>query len=729
MGQSPAAIDDSGKPIYDAIDDNGNPILHDGTKAVEFPEVKGVKFDSTKQEEPGILSKIAQNPYVSRFIHGPTEENSPELAKAVGSRGVKSQGDDWLEIPGVNKAAGWLADKVPYKDDDVIMGNVSAGIRMLGSMLAGSADPRAVVPEGAAVGELGNGQRLLNEGPTSRGQRLIPETTPRRFVGNEYGQHMETNQPPGMVNDILMREHELRPEAMGDIPLDYSNTARQRGSRFEPVTEIPPAKVERSPVTGRPKQKIPYVNQPDPTQQTGIVEQPSFPRGGPSRRESAFASRQALNDEGIVTRDITPSVVPGANPKGAAIKYPEVVENITKNEKDPVKAAKLVSNIDKTNIGADGSIPNNPGWFAQSNNFAKSMMTAVDLSAPGRQGKSLWTTKAYWTSFDDMFKSWGSQRAYDTIMEGIKSDPAYKKATESGLSLTDMLGSREERFAKSWAEKFPGVKPSERAYVAFVNKLRFDHFKALTESADALGLDPANNKVLTDQIAGYVNNMTGRGHLGKAEKYADALNNAFFSPRYLKSRISILNPRNYVSSSYGGNNHSFVVKQQWRSLAALVSASVAMNGLYSLAGAQVDYSDPTSADFAKARFGNIRMDPNTGLQQPVVLGARLMKGMYDMYINGNQGAYGRFKKTDPWSNVLNFAQNKAAPVPSFIIAALRGTDFDLKPFEWKKALVTRATPIISQDLYQLMTEEDPKFLSLLPFSIMGEGMQQYSKSN
>ena len=421
----------------------------------------------------------------------------------------------------------------------------------------------------------------------------------------------------------------------------------------------------------------------------------------------------------------------------------EVIDNInSRTDIDDARKAKLIQKVHDNQISPSGEVPNNPSTIGKVNDFSKTMLASTDISAPGRQGLPLWYTKAFWTSWDDMFKSWGSQKAYDDIMKGIGEKELFKTqfnakgekipsfAEKSGLSLTDTINTREERFGSKIAEMLPGVKRSERAYVAFLNKLRSDHFEKLINSAEELGLNPKGDPKLASDIAKFVNVSTGRGDLGRFEQDAELLRKTFFSPRFTASRLNMLDPRYYA------NLDPFARKQAIKSGLALVSASAALNTMYSFAfGGTVDM-DPTSTDFMKTKIGNTRMDPNAGVQQPVVLIARLAAdlarrgpGILDTAFSPEFGGSRQFKfnETTPQDRVLNFAANKLNPVQSFMLAYMRGTDFDQKPFELKRAIINRATPIMIQDIKSLYDEQDPALLGLIPFAAVGQGMNTYSR--
>jgi hypothetical protein len=170
-------------------------------------------------------------------------------------------------------------------------------------------------------------------------------------------------------------------------------------------------------------------------------------------------------------------------------------------------------------------------------------------------------------------------------------------------------------------ENVPGVRASNRAYVGFLNKLRQDTFHSLVTSAKAMGRDIDTDQVLTKQIADFVNNATGRGSLGNWEKNAELLNNTFFSPRLIASRLQMMNPKNYLTTD------PFVRKEYWKSLGAITAAGNTFLGLAALGGATVSL-DSNSADFGKAKIGNTRFDPWGGFQQYAVLASRLAQGKY-----------------------------------------------------------------------------------------------------
>lgn len=244
-------------------------------------------------------------------------------------------------------------------------------------------------------------------------------------------------------------------------------------------------------------------------------------------------------------------------------------------------------------------------------------------SAALRQGLPLIHTGAWWKSWGDMVKAYRSDGAFDEVMKSIQMNPRFKMAQDSGLQITDLINKREENLVATWTEKIklPGtelgsVRASNRAYTAYLDKLRMDTFNKLVDKVERLGVDTKTDLRATKKIADYVNAATGRGSLGGwFEKNSKELNTLLFSPRMLASRVQMLNPKNYIFDNSG------LRTEYWKSLGSVAGFWMTMAGLGKLGGADVSL-DPTNSDFGKIKIGDTRFDPAAGFQQEIVLIAR-----------------------------------------------------------------------------------------------------------
>jgi len=394
-------------------------------------------------------------------------------------------------------------------------------------------------------------------------------------------------------------------------------------------------------------------------------------------------------------------------------------------------------------------LPNGPekqGAIRQIIGANKALLTSWDVSAPGRQGKSLILNKAWWTSLDDMVRAWGSPEAARLINESIQEHPSgyFKKPVSEtgkvGQSFAEKVGlelaSTEEMFNAKLGqtfEKYSGIGKSSRAHTAFLNKLRSDQFVSMMEAAKRIGLDPEKNLNIATKYATFINDATGRGSVNigkwKLERNLETLNDVFFAPKNMAGQIrtwnNVLNPVKYY------NADPVLRKQALRSLLAIAGLGLGVGEMARFAGAQVS-NDPTNSDFRKIRIGDSRVDLFGGYQQFPVAAMRLITGDSTSSISGKTTdlTAGRYGQQTRATVAQRFFTSRLSPVGSFIWAWMDGREFDGKPFEAKRALYERIFPIAAKDIYEL-AQEDPWLAAILsPATLSGlAGTQHYSGRN
>lgn len=386
-------------------------------------------------------------------------------------------------------------------------------------------------------------------------------------------------------------------------------------------------------------------------------------------------------------------------------------------------------------------------------NLPKSLNASYDLSFGFRQGSFVAPTfrKEWFKAFTEQFGNFKSQKVFDAAQKAITEHKYYPLAVESKLALTDTgldLAAREEQFASSWAEKLPGkdvastlynktvgagIRASSRAYTGMANKLRMDIFGSLADDATRLGLDlnksynegfgiiKSKAKPLSQEIASWVNNATGRGSLGELEKSSTVLNSIFFSPRLMSSRLMLLNPIYYAQAS------PFIRKQALKSLFTYAgTVGTVLTGL-KLSGLDVE-TDSNSADWAKIQVGDTRVDLLAGFQQYIRMASQLITGKYVSTITGSELTVGEGYKPITRKDIIQRQfESKLAPTMSFINNILKGQDYTGQPIELKKELISKTTPLLLQDMYDL-AKTDPKLFPLELLSAFGIGVQTYLPS-
>ncbi len=377
------------------------------------------------------------------------------------------------------------------------------------------------------------------------------------------------------------------------------------------------------------------------------------------------------------------------------------------------------------------------GVFGEIWNLPKSLMSTADLSAPLRQGLGLIHRKEFGGAATEMIKYATDPKHFDELIDYIESHPNYALAEEAKLSLTTnkQFGVREDVFSSHLGDKVPVwgkvVQGSERGYVGFLNKLRFDTFNSLIQQADNAGLNLRDNPKALRAVADYINIMTGRGGLGALEGAVRELNMVFFSPGLISSRLQILTAP--LGAPFG---LGFIAKlpkelraEAVKSYGGMVGYYTTIVGLASAAGYQIS-SDPFSSDFGKIKDGDTRVDLGGGLLQYITAGARALWRKSTSTTSGNTRDLKR-KGDTPLDADIKFILNKLHPSLSLLVDQQRGTDAVGKPFSWELALASRLSPMGLPDIYETIKEhpnQNGVMYSIL--GLLGAGLQNYpSKPN
>lgn len=353
---------------------------------------------------------------------------------------------------------------------------------------------------------------------------------------------------------------------------------------------------------------------------------------------------------------------------------------------------------------------------------SKSFMASIDMSAPFRQGVLFTTkpTKAF-NAFKEMVPAFFSQKSFDKTMANIISDPDYKLMRENNLAITkmdDILGSREEAFMSKLTDKIPGIKGSNRAYVAYLNKLRSDVFKDFVRLGKRTG--EIENPRYLEAAADWVNNATGRGHLPMGlERSAVALNATLFSPRLIASRINTLNPMYYVKLP------GSVRKEAIKTMVEFAGLALAVTQLSKLAGADVTY-DPRSADFGKIKVGNTRYSVLGGYEQYIRQFAQQLTGETISSTTGQMKKLGvGYKPRTRYDLALSFFESKESPYLSLATSLLKGTNAVGEKTDPKSELAKRFTPMFIQDLVDLYKDKGIGGIAMGAPAFFGVGTQTY----
>jgi hypothetical protein len=349
--------------------------------------------------------------------------------------------------------------------------------------------------------------------------------------------------------------------------------------------------------------------------------------------------------------------------------------------------------------------------------FGRMVQTSFDAGNIGRQAflVALNNPDTVLKNLGKAFK--GFSKEYATRIDNeIRDHEFYHLFTEAGLSITSWrpgfkLAQQEEEHRSRLARKIPGIPASERSYVTYLNAVRMSYAEKLYKSMEGRG-------TMTDaglkELMNHVNNMTGRGSLGKFETSAGAISDYFFSVKYWSSRVRFLGnllwrPLDFVT---GGAISKMTMKSERLAAQKVISKEYAK----SAAGYAIFYgflyvgrtfltddddeplydigSDPTESDFGKLVFKNgTRVDVGAGVLQNAVFGSRAL----ELIFGEKRGSSG-FNTVE--SLVTRFVRTKVAPSVGVAWDLASGRDFLGDPVYVEKELVGMYIPITFTEVYE-----------------------------
>lgn len=355
----------------------------------------------------------------------------------------------------------------------------------------------------------------------------------------------------------------------------------------------------------------------------------------------------------------------------------------------------------------------------------KTLKSSIDISAPFRQGSLLTIPPSQWgravRAGIRMFRAFKASN-FDRIKQEIASHVDAGAADNAGLYLATKAGTglqhAEEAFLSKYAGKIPLVKQSEQAYLTYLDSLRMDTFAKYKRVIDKSGLSPEQAQEAYKAAARWINYATGRGSLGeKIDRAMPALNAIFFSPRYVASRLNVLNPVYYAKNAQTAAGRA-VLKQQMGELVQYAGMVAGTMALAKAAGADVGLN-PNSPDFLKIRFGNWRYDTLAGLQQ-------VMRLFYRAGADITRKARGQ-KSEGP--NALeigaSFLRSKLAPAPAVFTDFVKGRTVTGKPFSGTQAIVDLTVPIQWADFVEAYQKEGWGGVAKASPGLVGFGVQRY----
>ena len=368
----------------------------------------------------------------------------------------------------------------------------------------------------------------------------------------------------------------------------------------------------------------------------------------------------------------------------------------------------------------------------QAGGIPKAILASTDLSMTLRQSVLLsfrHPLRAI-SYMKPQVKAFFSDKEAQDVLHEISTRKTARLAQDWNLPLTDLsafIGKREEAFTSRAAEQIPIlgrlVKASNRAAVVFLNKMRMDEFDNFVKIGQQIGaitknLTVKDPKYMAD-AARWIGVASGRGGLGPLERNALLFTRAFFSPRLMSSRLQTLYPKFYIDL------HPAVRKEAIKTLIATVTGITSILTLAKLAGAVVE-TNSNSADYAKIKIGNTRLDITGGFQQYLRIASQLITGKMISTTTGREFTLGEgFKPLTRGGILSRFFENKTDPVISFALDLLRGKTGVGEDLTFNNLVAQRFIPMIVQDTYDAIREWGAKGALVAVPAALGIGVQTY----
>lgn len=546
------------------------------------------------------------------------------------------------------------------------------------------------------------------------GSRALKEGEPVRFAGKDWEVARDTPQSS--------REVQLR-DAEGATRMANRDLLKNRPAEAPVAPEATPTKAELD-AFARENLNV-------PTPETRVTDElrGKLREAGLTREERAAVYRGATPDQIEALKRAEPQAIAEARGKiarGEPASSTEAAAVAASGQMPPADLDHLPPEPPRPPTGGgDGSggmgggepeaaaVQARTKWEQVLNalNLPRQLITAWDLSAPMRQGivESVAHPLSAIKASGTMLKALASQDFYDALYQHLREGPEAALREKAGLYLSGArdakLNLREEAVMSSWLDKIPGYRASQRAYVAYLDKLRADVFDNFARK------NPTATEAELREYANFVNHATGRGTGRVLDAIGPGTNAFFFSPRYTVSRLQT--PVDFAKAL---TLNTAAKRQIARDFGTFIAAGAGGLALLSqVPGVKVSL-DPSSADFGKVRLGDMRWDFWGGFQQVARLGFNLATAES---ADEATDIFGRWLRTkgSPLTSTLTDLRYRE----SFLGHNVSLTDIDFDNPLLKNSII----PLFVQDVLQSFAHEGLMgAVKALP-AFVGVGVQDY----
>jgi hypothetical protein len=373
-------------------------------------------------------------------------------------------------------------------------------------------------------------------------------------------------------------------------------------------------------------------------------------------------------------------------------------------------------------------------------NLPRAVAASMDMSAPMRQGAVFIARKQWWQAWDDMVKAelalgpdYANAHFEKMAMDAdwnLIVDRGGLRIADPGTGIAQELGveaPRQEMFSaigrggthvSEWTAKLPGIAQSQWGYTTFGNDLRWNMTKQKIMEWRGNGTKFTMNDVKA--LATWNNIGSGWGLLPKfLDKNISELGTVLFAPRFWASRLET-----YPMGLYYFIRNPVLRRQIAYDLVSFTASNLALLAILKY-GAGVDVElDSLSTDFARARFGNTRVDFWAGMQPNIRAIAQMISG------HGKSTETGEFYPVDRWMEMIRVLQGHLSPLAGTISDVKMGRTYtgdEVVPTSpgFLKQLAARFVPFWINDLADAIKTGGPAMAFAGPLSFFGTSVLSY----
>lgn len=365
-------------------------------------------------------------------------------------------------------------------------------------------------------------------------------------------------------------------------------------------------------------------------------------------------------------------------------------------------------------------------------NVPKSIKSAWDISAVGRQGLPLTLAqpgKAARASAE-MLAAFGNEKFAQKVYQRLVNDPDYQNAIDDGLYLPSIHGTmnvaaREEMFQSQLLQRIPvirtitGVRPSERAYITYLNLMRLNAYKQGKALSESSGLNRENNLADFKKLAKFINAASGRGNYDMGD-LGPFLNAAFFSPRMMVANVEApARAAGAIAMAPSRPALAMVASRQLIAHSVFILTIAGLLKALKMHNPEIDAEVETNP--VSSRFLKVTMDKGRTSIDLTGGRARALSVIAQMIFGERETKSGEIVKSSPIMSAAWWAAGKLAPTPQVMLSIREGKRFGGKPVTTEGIAADLVAPITLQNLQEVVEQHGMEGLWLMLPEVLGFG--------